>query len=87
MTANLRLTQMLAEVVGTGVSHEVSGSTVTDVLEDLFGRHPGLRGHILDETGTVRPHVAVFVNGSQARLDGTVPENAEVYVLHAVSGG
>lgn len=87
MTAQLRLTQMLAEVVGTDVGHMVSGSTVTEVLNDLFARQPGLRGHILDEKGAVRPHVAVFVNGTQSTLDGAVPDNADVYILHAVSGG
>jgi len=87
MTASLRLTQMLAETANTQVTRRVAGSTVAEVLGDLFAGDPGLRGHILDETGAIRPHVAVFVNGTQARLDTPVPENADVYVLHAVSGG
>jgi len=87
VSATLRLTQMLAETAGTFVNQSVTGSTVSDVLEDLFARHPGLRGHIVDETGSVRPHVALFVDGTRARLDTAVPENAELHVLHAVSGG
>lgn len=87
MSATIRLTQMLAEAAGGDVTQSVSGSTVADILDDLFTQHPGLRGHIVDETGTVRPHVALFVNGDRARLDTGVPENADVYVLHAVSGG
>ncbi len=87
MTANLKITQMLAQTANTGATHRVSGSSVTEVLGDLFAAEPGLRGHILDETDAIRPHVAVFVNGTQAKLDTPVPENADVYVLHAVSGG
>ena len=87
MRVTLRLTQMLAQAVGADVTHVVSGSTVAEVLEDLFANRPGLRGHILDEAGGIRPHVAVFVNGSRAGLDTAVPGNAEMYLLHAVSGG
>ena len=87
MSATLRLTQMLAQAVGANATQVVAGSTVADVLEGLFANLPGLRGHIVDETGAIRPHVAVFVNGDRAALDTDVPDNADVYVLHAVSGG
>ena len=87
MSATLRLSQMLAEAVGADATQVVSGSTVAGVLDDLFTNRPGLRGHVVDETGAIRPHVAVFVNGDRAALDAEVPDNADVYVLHAVSGG
>lgn len=87
MSAALRLTQMLAEAVGVDVTQNVSGSTVAEVLDDLFANQPGLRGHIVDETGAIRPHVAVFVDDNRAGLDADVPHNATVHVLHAVSGG
>lgn len=87
MTATLRITRMLAETANTPVAHRVTGSSVTEVLGALFTAEPGLRGHILDETGAIRPHVAVFVDGTQAKLDTAVSDNADVYVLHAVSGG
>lgn len=87
MTATLKLTQMLAEAVNTDITQTVSGSTVAEVLDDLFAQQPGLRGHIVDEAGAVRPHVALFVNRTQAELGTAIPEDAEVYVLHAVSGG
>jgi hypothetical protein len=78
---------MLAETAGGEVTQTVTGSTIADVLDDLFAQHPGLRGHIVDETGAIRPHVALFVNGARGGLDTPVPENGAVYVLHAVSGG
>jgi molybdopterin converting factor small subunit len=87
VSAIVRLTQMLAEAVGVNVTQSVSGATLAEILNDLFGRRPGLRGHIVTETGEIRPHVAIFVNGDRAGLDDPVPDNATVYVLHAVSGG
>lgn len=87
MTTRLRLPRMLAETVDVGHDHDVEGETVAAALEDLFSRFPGLRNHIVDETGRIRPHVSVFVDGVQADLPTGVPEGSEIRVLHAVSGG
>lgn len=87
MTASLRLPRLLSETANTGSTHQVEGSNVQDALVNLFGNLPGLRHHILDETGSVRPHVSVFVDGYQADLDTMVGDGSEIRVLHAVSGG
>lgn len=87
MTASVRLPRMLTETVKTDATHEVDGTTVEGALADLFARVPGLRNHIVDETGSVRPHVSVFVDGVQADLDTALPQGSEIRVLHAVSGG
>lgn len=87
MTASVRLPRMLSETVKTASTHMVDGSTVSEALNDLFAHVPGLRFHIVDETGAVRPHVSVFVDGSQADLDTELGENSYIRVLHAVSGG
>ena len=87
MTAMLRLPRILAQAVQDETIFQVEGSTVGDALESLFGQEPGLRNHILDEAGAIRPHVSVFVDGVQAGLRAGVAENAEIRVLQAVSGG
>lgn len=73
------------------VSLDVAGSSVGEVLEGLFTRHPNLRGYVLDEQGAVRHHVAVFVDGDAIRdkrsLIQPLGERAEVYVMQALSGG
>lgn len=70
---------------------EFDGSRLDDVLERLFARHPGLRGYVLDEHGTVRHHVAIFVDGDAIRdktdLTQALGERAEIYVMQALSGG
>lgn len=83
----IRLPRVLSETAGVDLVHEVSGDSVTEVLEDLIGRFPGLSNHILDESRRIRPHVSLFVDGEQADLESAVGPGSEVRVLHAVSGG
>ncbi|HEX6300510.1 MAG TPA: MoaD/ThiS family protein [Acidimicrobiia bacterium] len=87
MTVSIKLPRMLWETINTDPVHEVEGATVAEALDALFARVPGLRGHIVDETGVVRAHVSVFVDGLQADLDTPVGNGSELRILHAVSGG
>jgi hypothetical protein len=35
----------------------------------------------------VRPHVSLFVDGTQSELATTIDDRSEIRILHAVSGG
>ncbi|HXV69872.1 MAG TPA: MoaD/ThiS family protein [Acidimicrobiia bacterium] len=83
----LRLPRMLSEAANTDLRHEVRGTTVAEALASLFEVKPGLRNHILDDGGAVRPHVSVFVDGVQSDLSTAVVDSSEIRILHAVSGG
>jgi molybdopterin synthase sulfur carrier subunit len=87
MSVSVRLPRVLTQSVNTGLRHHVDGRTLREVLDNLFAVEPGLRNHILEEDGRIRPHVLVFVDAARADLDTTVGVNAEVQVLQAVSGG
>jgi sulfur carrier protein ThiS len=69
----------------------VSGSTLAKALENVFADHPQLKGYILDDQGAIRRHVAVFVDGVQARdrdkLSDAVTEESEIHIFQALSGG
>lgn len=73
------------------VTLEVPGTDVGAVLEHLFQRYPNLRGYVVDERGAVRRHVAIFVDGTAIHhgdnLQRALGENAEIYVMQALSGG
>jgi molybdopterin converting factor small subunit len=73
------------------VALQVAGADVGQALQAVFAQHPGLRGYVLDEHGVVRHHVAVFVDGQALRdkrdLRQPVAEQAEIYVMQALSGG
>jgi sulfur carrier protein ThiS len=72
-------------------SLELPGDSVHALLEQLFAVHPKLRGYLLDERGRLRRHVALFVDGTaiphQSDLQQGLRDNAEVYVMQALSGG
>jgi molybdopterin converting factor small subunit len=71
-----------------GLSEQtVEGTTVAEVLRGLEGEHPDVRGWILDERGTVRRHINVFVNGEIGGVDTPVADEDRIDVLPAISGG
>lgn len=87
MTATIRLPRILGQASRSGLEHEVMGSTVREALESLFESEPGLRNHLLDEAGRIRPHVLLFVQEIKADLETPVPGDGRIQVLQAVSGG
>ena len=64
---------------------------VSDALDALWRAVPGVRDRVLTETGEVREHVQVFVGLESIRFTGglatAVPEDAEIHIVPAVSGG
>jgi hypothetical protein len=69
----------------------VPGDDVRSVLTAYFDAHPAARTYVLDERGSVRRHIAVFVGGAlisdRATLTDPVGEDEEVAVFQALSGG
>ena len=69
----------------------VEGETVRAVLDAVFAQNPRLRGYIVDEQGSRRRHMSIFIDGQQItdldRLSDPVRAAAEIYVMQALSGG
>ena len=69
----------------------VEGETVRQILDAVFKDNPRARGYVLDDQGSMRAHMVVFVNGKQiqdrSQLSDPVEANAEIYVAQALSGG
>ena len=78
-------------VGGSEIVIDSNGDTVGNVLQRAFSEHPTLRGYVLDDCGTIRHHVAIFVDGTAIRdktlLQTPVSENSEIYIMQALSGG
>ncbi len=70
---------------------DVGGDTVKEVLAQVFEQYPRLRSYLLDDTGAVRRHVVLLINGEsitdRAHLCDPVPADAKVFVVQALSGG
>ncbi len=83
------LTRRLADIAGVEAI-DVAGDSLQAAFEDLFARHPRLRGYVLDDQSRIRRHVAVFVDGRRATLEDGDPrlgDGSEVHILPALSGG
>ncbi len=70
---------------------DVSGDTVRAALDAVFAVQPKLRGYVLDDTGALRHHMVVFIDGDQivdrVGLTDPVIASSTVHVLQALSGG
>lgn len=70
---------------------QVDGATVNEALGQVFAKNPRLRGYILEEDGSVRKHIAIWVAGLPLRdrdaLSDPIDADDEVYVMQALSGG
>jgi molybdopterin converting factor small subunit len=93
MPITFRIPTYLAAFAGDSNTIALDGSprTVTDALTALWAAHPALRDRILDEQGQVRQHINIFVANECIRFTGglstPVPQNAELLIVPAVSGG
>ena len=91
MSASVRIPTILRTYTG-GVS-EVSadGSTVAEILTSLEANHPGIRARVLDDSGSLRRFVNVYVGDEDVRfsggLDAEVAEGAKISIIPAVAGG
>lgn len=65
----------------------VRAARVSDMLDALDGRWPGMRDRLCDSTPRIRRHINIFVNGERAALDTPLPAGTEVFVMTAISGG
>ena len=66
---------------------EVEGGTVRAAVAALEKSHPAMRGWVVDEQGTLRRHVKLFVGGQAVSLDATLGPGDELYIVGAISGG
>jgi len=91
MAVTVRLPGVLRDAVGGEAKIEASGATLADVFADIDHRHPGFRSRVLDDRGTIRSYVNVYVGDIDARDSGglgtAVPDGSEVMVIPAMAGG
>ena len=83
----VRLREPLKRLAGDKADHAIEGDAVIDLLRELERANPALAGWILDERGTLRRHINVFVDGEPATPQTSVTGGARVDVLPAISGG
>lgn len=70
---------------------EIKASDVKTVVQTIDQTYPGIKNYLLDDQGSLRKHVNIFVDGTlisdrTTLLDQLKPDS-EVYIMQALSGG
>jgi sulfur-carrier protein len=88
---NVRFTTALKRFFPDLKPEMVEATTVADLLTRLEERYPGLKDYLVDERGSLRQHVNVYVGDQliedREALSDPLEANDEVLVFQALSGG
>ena len=82
-----------SEPTGTSSAWSVvsEGSTLRESLDAVFEQYPTLRDYVLDERGSLRHHIVVFIDGEpladKRQWEVAVNPDSEIHVFQALSGG
>src|SRR5688572_23208884 len=91
MAINVYIPTPFRHLVGNRTQVSANGGTVREVLSDLDSQYPGFNAQLLDTTGSLAPHINVYVNQVEIQnLQGeTTPmsDGDELAVIPALAGG
>jgi molybdopterin synthase sulfur carrier subunit len=70
---------------------QVSGDTISELIENLERQFPGVKSRLCDESGQIKRYVNVFVNDEEIRaLQGAntrLADKDEITIVPAMAGG
>ncbi|HTH04850.1 MAG TPA: MoaD/ThiS family protein [Ilumatobacteraceae bacterium] len=91
MAVTVRIPTTLRPMSGGSSTVQVEGATLSEVIANLDAAHPGFHDRLLDESGSLRKFVNMFVADDDVRylqgLDTPVPAGETVSIIPAVAGG
>jgi MoaD family protein len=91
MAVEVHLPTLLRTHTGGAATVPASGATVGDVFAEIVSAHPGLKGQLVDESGSLHKFVNVYVNDDDIRyldqLDTKLADGDVISILPAVAGG
>ena len=90
-TVTVRVPTILRTYTGGASTVPAEGSTVGEVIENLEAAHPGIRARVLDEAGSLRRFVNIYLDDDDIRfgdgLSSAVNSGSTVSIIPAVAGG
>ena len=91
MAATVRIPTTMRPLTGGEKQVTVEPGTLGEVISALEAAHPGMQERLLDDDGSLRKFVNVFVDDDDVRyLDGLqtpVADGIQVSIIPAVAGG
>ncbi|MHB8246315.1 MAG: MoaD/ThiS family protein [Acidimicrobiales bacterium] len=91
MSVTVRIPAQLRTLTGGNGELAVPPGSVRELISSIEAAHPGIETRLLDERGSLRRFVNVFVAEEDVRyadgLDTPVADGATVSIVPAVAGG
>ena len=91
MSVTVRVPTTLRTLTGGASEVSLEGGTVGEVLDALEAAHPGFKARLLDDDGSLRRFVNLYVADDDVRfrdgLDTAVADGETVSIIPAVAGG
>ena len=91
MAKKVRIPTPLRKLTNDVEVVEVEANTVAEAIEELQTKFPGFKERLLDESGSVRRFVNVYVNEEDIRFlknkETALKEGDEVSIIPAIAGG
>ena len=91
MAVTVRIPTTLRPMSGGNKLVEVEPGRLSEVIAGLDAAHPGFSDRLLDEDGSMRKFVNIFVDDDDVRyldgLDTDVADGITVSIIPAVAGG
>ena len=91
MSVSVRVPTILRTYTSGESEVTASGTTLSEVLDDLDAHYSGIKGRILDDNGELRRFVNVYVGNDDVRfldnLQTPTPDGTQISVIPAVAGG
>jgi MoaD family protein len=91
MAIEVKIPTILRTYTGGAKSVEATGGTLSALIDDLDGSHPGLKGRLVTDDGGLHRFVNVYVNDEDVRFTGSLEtalkDGDAVTILPAVAGG
>ena len=91
MAKKVRIPTPLRKLTNNEEVVEVSASTIGDAFLELQSRYPGIKERLLDDSGSVRRFVNVYVNEEDIRFlqnqETALKDGDEISIIPAIAGG
>lgn len=91
MSVQVKIPTVLRKHTDGEAAVEASGETIRALIEDVAGRFPEFREHVMSAEGDLHRFVNIYANDEDVRyldgLDTKVGDGDVVSILPAVAGG
>jgi sulfur-carrier protein len=91
MAIEVKIPTILRTYTGGEKAVEAKGDTLSALIDDLDGNHPGLKDRLITDQGALHRFVNIYVNDEDVRFTGSLgtelKDGDAVTILPAVAGG